>query len=88
MSRTHKKTRTQRVDSLETWNRKGFLVIFCYIHRWIPSPIVIKRLHPETHGNRCRDPQPTVGRAQGILQKRGRIIGGSRVKDTTRKPTR
>jgi hypothetical protein len=31
-----------------------------------------QRLHPSNDGNRCRDPLPNIGRAQGILPKRGR----------------
>ena len=44
-----------------------------------------QRLHPATDGNRQTCNQ-TLGRAQGILQKRReRIVGARGVKDTTKK---
>ena len=53
-----------------------------------PSIDVIRRLLPTADGNRCRDPQPNIGRAWGILWKNGgRRVGARRVKDTTRDPT-
>ena len=55
------------------------LMIFCYIHRSVPYPVIIREA---SDGNKCRDPQPVereskLGdlhqipplRAQGIPKK-------------------
>ena len=36
------------------------LEIFCFTHRLMSNPTVIKVLHAVTDGNRCRDPQPNI----------------------------
>ena len=45
----------------------------------------LERLHPATYGNRCRDSQKTLDRAQEILQKmRKKDVGARGVRDTTK----
>lgn len=50
------------------------------------SQVPSERLHPAADGNRCKDSQPDIGRAQGVLwQSRGRTEGTGGVKDNARK---
>ena len=59
------------------------LNIFCYIPTLVQTPIVIREQLRETDAEN----RQALGRTQGILLKRGSIIGARGAKGTTRKPT-
>jgi hypothetical protein len=53
-----------------------------------PSIIASERLHPETNGNRYKDPQPIISQSFRNPMEEGRkkIVGARGVEDSTRKP--
>ena len=65
---------------------KLFLMIFCYAHRLVSTPIVIRIVYSAT--NRNRDLLPNVAELRKPCRRvGGRILGTRRVKNITREHT-